>query len=76
MQQMLQKEVLTDYLSDVLVLAVKRWPKLPSQSFFIPNFRTKISIADIFSSLGILKASALPAFHGLSGCDTTGALVG
>lgn len=47
--------------TDVLVLAVRRWPKLPSQSIFMPNFRMEISIADIFSSLGTLKASALPA---------------
>ena len=62
--------------TDVLILAVRRWPELPSQSFFMPTLRTEISIADIFSSLGPLKSSALPAFHCLSGCDTTGALVG
>lgn len=60
--------------TDVLVLAVRRWPKLPAESFFIPSSRTAISVAEIFSSLGTVKASALPAFHALSGCDTTGSL--
>ena len=62
--------------TDVIVLAVRRYPELPRESFFVPSIQNKISIRRIFMSLGALKSSALPAFHALSGCDTTGSLVG
>ena len=62
--------------TDVVVLAVRRYPELPRESFFVPSIQNKISIRRIFMSLGALKSSALPAFHALSGCDTTGSLVG
>ena len=62
--------------TDVLILLIRRYPKLPLESFFVPNSKNIISIADIFVSLGSVKASALPAFHALSGSDTTGTLSG
>jgi hypothetical protein len=62
--------------TDVLVLAVRRYQRLPVDSFFVPQPDNYISIQRIFLTLGPMKASALPGFHAISGCDTTGALVG
>jgi hypothetical protein len=62
--------------TDVLVLAVRRYPRLPENTYFVPHLDNKISIKGIYMSLGSMKASALPGFHALSGCDTTGALAG
>ena len=61
--------------TDVLVLALRRYDRLPDKSF-VPDQHTLISIHDIASALGHLKTAALPGFHALSGCDSTGCLVG
>ena len=58
--------------TDVLVLAVRRYDRLPDKSFFVPDQRTLISLHDIASTLGPLKTAALLGFHALSGCDSTG----
>ena len=52
--------------TDVLVLLVGRYLKLPTESFFVPGTGKHISIGKIFISLGQLKASALPGLHALS----------
>lgn len=62
--------------TDILVLLVRRYPRLPEHTFFVPSSGEAISVANIFLSLGALKASALPGFHALSGCDSTGSLFG
>ena len=62
--------------TDVLVLMARRYPKLPKESFFVAVPGEYISIGQIYASLGQLKAAALPGFHALSGCDTTGCLKG
>jgi len=62
--------------TDVLVLLVRRYPRLPGESFFVPATGRHISISEIYKSLGELKASALPRFHAFSGCDTTGCVKG
>ena len=60
--------------TDVLVLAVRRYPELPSESFFMPGNRDPVSLRHIYTALGALKAAALPGFHAFSGCDSTGSL--
>jgi len=60
----------------VLVLAVRRYPKLPVESFFMPGIQGPISLRRVYNALGALKASALPGFHAFSWCDTTGSLIG
>ena len=62
--------------TDVLVLMIRRYPRLPDESYFVPSTERHISISQIYEALGNLKASALPGFHELSGCDTTGSLKG
>lgn len=62
--------------TDVLVLALRRYERLPEESYFVPNASEQVSLKDLFYSIGSLKASALPGFHALSGCDTTGSLMG
>ena len=62
--------------TDILILAVRRYDRLPNKSFFVPDQHTLISLHDIASTLGPLKTAALPGFHALSGCDSTGCLVG
>lgn len=62
--------------TDILVLLVRRYPKLPENTFFVPLSGELIAVQDIFNSLGALKASALPGFHAISGCDSTGTLHG
>ena len=62
--------------TDVLVLAVRRYLKLPSESYFIPKPNELISVKNIYMSLGQSKAAALPEFHAISGCDCTGSLTG
>ena len=52
--------------TDVLVLAVRHYLKLPQESFFVPGPKEHISLKQIFHSLGPQKASALPGFHALS----------
>ena len=55
---------------------VRRYPRLPDESYFVPSTERHISISQIYKALGNLKASALPGFHAISGCDTTGSLKG
>ena len=62
--------------TDVLVLAVRRFDRLPQESFFVPHPHEQISVRDIASALGPLKTAAPPGFHAISGCDSTGCLVG
>ena len=62
--------------TDVMVLMVRRYPKLPSRPFFVPRSGEYISIRSIYQSLGELKSSALSGFHAFSGCDTTECLNG
>ena len=45
-------------------------------SFFVPASGEHVSIRSIYNSLGELKSLALPGFHAISGCDTTGCLNG
>lgn len=62
--------------TDVLVLAVRRYLQLPERSYFVPCIQDHVSLKHVFTALGHAKASALPGFHALSGCDTTASLVG
>jgi len=60
--------------TDVLVLAVGRYPELPCESFFMSGNHDPVSIVKIYTALGALKAASLPGFHEFSGCDSTGSL--
>lgn len=62
--------------TDVLVLSVSWYCRLPSLSCFVPNNRDIVNIGDIHKALGQLKSEALLGFHAISGCDTTGILAG
>lgn len=62
--------------TDILVLLVRRYARLPENTFFVPSSGEAISVKNIYISLGPLKSSALPGFHAISGCDTTGSLFG
>ena len=65
--------------TDVLILAIKRYPKLNLDTNFIigvDEHRRTIKVGDIHSALGPSIAAALPGLHSLSGCDTTGCFAG
>lgn len=65
--------------TDVLVLALRRFPELCQNSFFVTGSgqrRRRISLMPIFQSLGAAKVAALPAFHALSGAENTGSFSG
>lgn len=62
--------------TDVLVLLVRRYARFPDNTFFVPSSGEAISVKNIYVSLGPLKSLALPGFHAISGCDTTGSLFG
>ena len=59
--------------TDVMVLAIRRFPLLPSDSgLFLGLSRHYLSLKQIYEALGPLKASALRGLHFLSGVDVTG----
>ena len=63
--------------TDVLVLAVWCYPELCTNTTMMMGTnknRRVVDIGAIYSALGDKKASALPAFHVLSGCNQTGSL--
>ena len=65
--------------TDVLVLAIRRYPRLCPNTNFITgagkNHRT-IVIGQIYRALGAKKSSALPGLHAFSGADVTGRFAG
>ena len=61
--------------TDVLVLAVRRYPDLCEATRFITR-RKVINLKHLFLCLGKDKASSLPGFHAFSGADITGSFSG
>ncbi|KAK3750704.1 hypothetical protein QZH41_005744 [Actinostola sp. cb2023] len=65
--------------TDVLVLSLRRYPELCEKTSFVTgtgdNHRV-IELDPIASALGSAKLAALPAFHALSGADSTGSFSG
>ena len=65
--------------TDVLVLALRRYPDLCSNSCFVTgtgSSRRVINLKSIADALGPTKTAALPAFHALTGADVTGSFSG
>ncbi|CAH3161781.1 unnamed protein product [Pocillopora meandrina] len=65
--------------TDVLVLALRRYPDLCSNSCFVTgtgNSRRVINLKSIADALGPTKTAALSAFHALTGADVTGSFSG
>ena len=65
--------------TDVMILALRRYLLLgPSTALVMGtgDKRRTIMLKPIFESLGPLKASALPGFHCITGCDTCGQIRG
>ena len=63
----------------VMVLALRRYPLLdPSTAIVIGtgDKQRTVMLKPIFETLGPLKAAALPGFHCLTGCDTSGQIRG
>ena len=65
--------------TNVLVLAIRRYPSLCENTSFITGAAKKrrvIPLEPIYSALGSQKAAALPGFRALSGADVTGRFAG
>ena len=65
--------------TDVLVLALRQYPDLCSNSCFVTgtdSSRRAINLKSIADALGPTKTAALPAFHALTGADVTGSFSG
>jgi hypothetical protein len=64
--------------TDVLVLLIAHFPKLPSQTILFTRGSSKrrIDIGKLFHVLGPRKAGSLIGFHAFSGCDQTGRFAG
>lgn len=65
--------------TDVLILLIRRFPNLCSNTNFITSTgikHRKISIRDMYTTLTDSTAKALPGFHALSGTDITGSFAG
>ena len=61
--------------TDVLVLAVRRYPELCKNTTFAITAGRKsrtIQLGSIYKALGPQKAAALPGLHAMSGSDNTG----
>lgn len=57
--------------TDILVLLVRRYPRLPEHTFFVPTSGEAISVQSIFVSLGALKASRISHIPGKACPDFT-----
>lgn len=65
--------------TDVLVLAIRRYPNLCKDTCLVTGVKEKrrvIPLAPIYNTLGEKKAACLPGFHALSGADVTGRFAG
>lgn len=64
--------------TDVLVLAIRRFPLLANDSAFVQTGSKirEFPLQAIYNKLGPLKAAALPGLHALSGADVTGSFRG
>ena len=65
--------------TDVLVLALRRVPDLSTESIIIMGSgdrRRNIKLKPIYMAIGPERAAALPGFHALTACDTTGHIQG
>lgn len=65
--------------TDVFVLAIRRYPELCQNTFFVTGTgqrHRRIDLKPIYQALGPIKAAALPAFHAFSGADNTGSFSG
>ena len=65
--------------TDVLVLALRRYPDLCSNPCFVTgtgSSRRVINLKSIADALGPTKTAALPTFHALTGADVTGSFSG
>ena len=63
--------------TDVLVLALRRYPDLCSNSCFVTRTSSRvINLKSITDTLGSTKTAALPAFHALTRADVTGSFSG
>ena len=61
--------------TDVLVLAIRRFPQLPPDTCMVTATR-EIHIGPIYRALGPSKSAALPGFHAFTGADITGKFAG
>ena len=60
--------------TDVLVLAIRRYPEMCSNTSFVTGSATNrrtIKLQPIVEALGSASKAALPAFHALKGVDNT-----
>lgn len=65
--------------TDVLVLTVRRYPQLATETNIINGTSSKsriVPIKPIYDSLGYARTAALPGFHALSGADLTVHFIG
>ena len=65
--------------TDVLVLALRRYPDLCSNSCFVTGTGSScrvINLKSVADALGPTKTAALTAFHALTGADFTGSFSG
>uniref|UniRef100_A0A8C4PX78 Uncharacterized protein n=1 Tax=Eptatretus burgeri TaxID=7764 RepID=A0A8C4PX78_EPTBU len=65
--------------TDVLLLALRRYPQLghnPSFITVVGDKRRTIFLKPMYDSIGDCLAAALPGFHAFTGCDTTGHFAG
>ncbi|KAK6171759.1 hypothetical protein SNE40_018192 [Patella caerulea] len=65
--------------TDVLLLALRRVPLLGGNPVIIVGRGTErhiLHLREVYKLLGCEKASAIPNFHSLTGCDTTGHTLG
>ena len=65
--------------TDVMILALRRYPKLGLNPSFITGVgsrRRVVYLKPIYDSIGERLAAALPGFHAFTGCDTTGRFAG
>ncbi len=65
--------------TDVLVLAIRRYPELHTSTNFITGSsgaRRTISLQRLYTKLGARNAASLPGFHAFTGTDQTGRFSG
>ena len=65
--------------TDVFILAIRRYPQLCENSFFVTgkgSDKKAITLQTVYDTLGQQKCSALPGLHAFSGADITGSFAG
>ena len=65
--------------TDVLLLLVYIYPRLPPSTIFLTwkeKLKRNIDVQDRYNNLGPKRASALLGFHALTDCDVSGRFAG